>query len=244
MNIEHESPYVYDVFGIPGFHANLSNIMMLTIAAVIVFIIGVVSARTLSMKPTGMQNAFEMVIEFVRNMIGSTMDWKTGERFFGLGITIFLFILVANLLGIPFMLINDETHVLWWKSPTADPVVTMTLAVMVIVISHFYGIKLRGAKEYGKNYFRPKKFLFPINILEEFTNTLTLGARLFGNLYAKEILLTLLATVGTAFPIGTALGIIPMVAWQGYSLFIGFIQAFIFLVLTMVYISHKVETDH
>jgi F-type H+-transporting ATPase subunit a len=73
---------------------------------------------------------------------------------------------------------------------------------------------------------------------------LTLGARLFGNLYAKEILLTLLATVGTTFPIGTALGIIPMVAWQGYSIFIGFIQAFIFLVLTMVYISHKVETEH
>nr|WP_252314662.1 FoF1 ATP synthase subunit a [Sinobaca sp. H24] len=176
--MDHEFPIAYDVFGIPGFHANLSNILMLAVAAVIVLIIGMVSARSIKMKPTGMQNVFEWLIDFIKNIISNTMSWKTGERFFGLGITIFLFILVANLLGVPFMLFTEETHTVWWRSPTADPIITMTFAIMVLFICHYYGIRLRGGKEYVKDFFRPIPFLFPFKVLEEFTNTITLGMRL------------------------------------------------------------------
>lgn len=244
LTMDHEFPIAYDVFGIPGFHANLSNILMLAVAAVIVLIIGMVSARSIKMKPTGMQNVFEWLIDFIKNIISNTMSWKTGERFFGLGITIFLFILVANLLGIPFMLFTEETHTVWWRSPTADPIITMTFAIMVLFICHYYGIKLRGGKEYVKDFFRPIPFLFPFKVLEEFTNTITLGMRLFGNLYAKEILLTMLAAAGGASILGALGASVPMIAWQAFSLFIGGIQAFVFLMLTMVYLAHKVEEEH
>nr|WP_281280623.1 F0F1 ATP synthase subunit A [Salibacterium salarium] len=235
---------VHDLFGIPGFHINLSNVIMLTVAAIIVFCIGYFSARSIKMKPTGMQNVFEWVIDFVKNTINSTMDWKTGERFFGLGITIFLFIFVSNMLGIPFMLVNQETHEVWWKSPTADPIITMTFAVMVIVLTHYYGIKMKGTKKYFKGFVEPFPLLLPLNIIEEFANTLTLGMRLFGNLYAKEILLTLLAGAGGASILGAMGAGVPMVAWQAFSIFIGSIQAFIFLILSMVYLSHKVMDEH
>ncbi len=238
--MDHGAPIIYDLFGIPGFHLNLSNVLMLTVSALIVFCIGFFSARNLKMKPTGMQNVFEWLIDFVKNIISTTMDWKTGERFFGLGITIFLLIFVSNMVGIPFMIVTAEDHVVWWKSPTADPVITMTFAIMVIVLTHFYGIKMKGLKEYGKDYFRPMPFLFPLNIIGEFANTLTLGMRLFGNLYAKEILLTLLASAGGASIVGFLLAGAPMIAWQAFSIFIGAIQAFIFLMLTMVYMSNKV----
>ena len=87
--------------------------------------------------------------------------------------------------------------------------------------------------------------MFPIKIIEEFANTLTLGLRLYGNIYAGEILLALLAG-------GLATGIVgeqlqqyfQLLLWQGFSVFIGAIQAFIFTMLTMVYISHKVSQDH
>ncbi|WP_240376162.1 F0F1 ATP synthase subunit A [Bacillus piscicola] len=242
--MDHGSPIVYDLFGIPGLHVNLSNILMLTISAIIVFCIGFFSARNLKMKPSGMQNIFEWLIDFVKNIINSTMDWKTGERFFGLGITIFLLILVANLIGIPFMIVTAQDHTVWWRSPTADPVITMTFAVMVVVLTHFYGIKMKGIKEYGKGFLQPMPFLLPLNILEEFANTLTLGMRLFGNLYAKEILLTLLASAGGASILGFLGAGVPMIAWQAFGLFIGVIQAFIFLMLTMVYMAHKVADDH
>ncbi|WP_210364416.1 F0F1 ATP synthase subunit A [Bacillus sp. REN3] len=236
--MEHGAPIV-DFLGL---NFNLANILMITIASAIVFIIAVLATRSLAMKPTGIQNFMEWVMDFVKGIINSAMDWKDGGRFHVLGITLIMYIFVSNMLGLPFSVVYDG--VLWWKSPTADPVITMTLAVMVVALSHYYGVKLKGTAEYGKEFFKPFWFMFPIKIIEEFANTLTLGLRLYGNIYAGEILLGLLAA-GLANGIGGHLAaIVPMLAWQGFSLFVGGIQAFIFTMLTMVYLSHKVSHDH
>jgi F-type H+-transporting ATPase subunit a len=194
------------------------------------------------MKPTGMQNFMEWVMDFVKNIINSTMDWKDGGRFHILGITIIMYIFVANMLGLPFSITVDG--VLWWKSPTADPAVTLTLATLIVGLSHFYGVKMKGAGAYGREFFKPFWFMFPIKIIEEFANTLTLGLRLYGNIYAGEILLSLLAA-GLATGVGgTIAAALPMLVWQGFSLFVGAIQSFIFCMLTMVYLAHKVSSDH
>ncbi|QDP41663.1 F0F1 ATP synthase subunit A [Radiobacillus deserti] len=241
--MEHEKPLALDVFGISWLDFNLSNVLMMAIASLIVFILGVTASRRLQMKPTGLQNFMEWVIDFVKGIIGDTMDWKTGKTFLPLGLTLITYIFVSNLLGVAFM-VTDSHHQLWWKSPTSDPGITLTLSAMVIVLTHYYGIKVKGVKEYGKDYFRPMWFLFPVKLLEEFSNTLTLGLRLFGNIYAGEVLLTMLAGLTASGVLGFLGGAIPMLAWQGFSLFVGAIQAFIFTMLTMVYMSHKVSSDH
>jgi F-type H+-transporting ATPase subunit a len=235
-----------------GLWFSLSNILMTTISAVIVFIIAIIATRSLSMKPTGIQNFVEWVMDFVRGIISSTMDWHTGGRFLTLGMTLLMYVFVANMIGLPFAIINESTHELWWKSPTADPIITLTLAVMVVALSHFYGIKMKGAKEYGREFFKPMAFLFPLKIIEEFANTLTLGLRLYGNIFAGEILLGLLAGLATtgylesfgSGIVGSLVAAIPMLVWQGFSIFVGGIQAFIFVMLTMVYMAHKVSHDH
>ena len=225
-----------------GLTFNLGNVLMITVASVIVFLIAVLSTRKLAVKPTGMQNFMEWVIDFVRNIINSNMDWNTGGRFLVLGVTLIMYIFVSNMLGLPFSVTYNGD--LWWKSPTADPVVALTLAVMIVVLTNFYGIKMRGFKGYSKNFVSPMPFLFPLKIIEEFANTLTLGLRLFGNIYAGEILLSLLAgSLATDFW-SSALAIVPTIVWQGFSIFIGAIQAFIFTMLTMVYMAHKVSEDH
>ncbi|MGG3844397.1 FoF1 ATP synthase subunit A, partial [Aeribacillus composti] len=84
----------------------------------------------------------------------------------------------------------------------------------------------------------------PLKIIEEFANTLTLGLRLYGNIYAGEILLGLLVSLATSGAFGFIGAIIPMMAWQAFSIFVGAIQAFIFTMLTMVYMAHKVSHDH
>ncbi|MBN6885044.1 F-type H+-transporting ATPase subunit a [Cytobacillus horneckiae] len=225
-----------------GLTFNLSNILMITVVSAIVFVIAVISTRRLAMKPTGMQNFFEWVMDFVRNIINSNMAWKDGGRFHVLGITLLLYVFISNMIGLPFAITYD--HTLWWKSPTADPVVTLTLAAMVVGLSHYYGVRVNGFKEYGKGFFKPMWFLFPLKIIEEFANTLTLGLRLYGNIFAGEILLTLLAgSLATGFA-GTLVAVLPTLVWQGFSVFIGSIQAFIFCMLTMVYMSHKVSQDH
>jgi F-type H+-transporting ATPase subunit a len=236
--MHHEAPLLH-LFGLTF---NMANMLMITIASAIVFIIAVLSTRNLAMKPTGIQNFFEWVMDFVKGIINSAMDWKDGGRFHVLGITLMMYIFVSNMLGLPFSIVYDG--VLWWKSPTADPVITLTLAVMVVGLSHYYGVKLKGTAEYGKEFFKPFWFMFPIKIIEEFANTLTLGLRLYGNIYAGEILLSLLAASLATGVGGHLAAIVPMLAWQGFSIFVGGIQAFIFTMLTMVYLSHKVSNDH
>jgi F-type H+-transporting ATPase subunit a len=225
-----------------GLYFNMANVLMITVASAIVFLIAILSTRTLAMKPTGLQNFFEWIMDFVKNIINSTMDWNTGGRFHILGITIMMYIFVANMLGLPFSVVIDNE--LWWKSPTADPVVTLTLSTMVVGLSHYYGVKMKGFGAYGKEFFKPFWFMFPIKIIEEFANTLTLGLRLYGNIYAGEILLTLLVTGLASSTGGMFAAIVPMLAWQGFSVFVGAIQAFIFTMLTMVYLAHKVSHDH
>lgn len=236
--MNHEAPLVEFM----GLNFNMANVLMITVASAIVFILAVVSTRRLAMKPTGMQNFIEWVMDFVRNIINSNMDWKTGGRFLILGMTLIMYIFVSNMLGLPFSVVYDG--VLWWKSPTADPVVALTLAIMIIVLTNYYGIKMRGLKGYSKNFIAPMPFLLPLKIIEEFANTLTLGLRLFGNIYAGEILLSLLAGSLATGIWGNIFAIIPTLAWQGFSVFIGAIQAFIFTMLTMVYMAHKVSEDH
>lgn len=236
--MEHKAP-LYELFGLTF---NLSNVLMTTVTSLIVFIIAIAATRSLQLRPRGMQNFLEWVFDFVKGIINSTMDWQTGGRFLTLGVTLIMYIFVANMLGLPFSVRVGDT--LWWKSPTADPTITLTLAVMVVGLTHYYGIKLKGVKEYSLDYFKPMAFLFPLKIVEEFANTLTLGLRLYGNIFAGEILLGLLAGLATSGVFGAIGAAIPMMVWQAFSIFVGSIQAFIFTMLTMVYMAHKVSQDH
>lgn len=240
--MDHGAPEVTLHVGSLPITFNLATVLTLLVSATIVFIIAFISTRNLQLKPTGMQNFMEWVMDFVKGIIKSNMDWKTGGRFHVLGITLIMFIAVANMLGLPFsgIVIHGD---LWWKSPTADPVVTLTLASMVTVLATFYGIKLHGVGHYFKTFVQPKSFLLPLKIIEEFANTLTLGLRLYGNI-AGEILLGLLAGMAGGGFLGFLGAIIPTMAWLGFSIFVGFIQAFVFTMLTMVYLSHKVSKDH
>ncbi len=235
--MDHKDP----TFTLIGLTFSWSNLMMLSITCIIVFLIGFLATRNLQMKPTGMQNFFEWIMDFVKGIIKSNMDWKTGGRFHILGITLILFLFVSNVLGLPLSV--QWKGELWWKSPTADPMVTMTLAAMVMILTHYYGAKMKGAAGYGKYYLKPLPGLLPITIIGEFANTLTLGLRLYGNIFAGEVLLGLIAALGVSSMFGLVGAIIPGIAWMGFSIFVGGIQSFIFVMLTMVYMSNKVSAD-
>ncbi|PTJ84580.1 F0F1 ATP synthase subunit A [Staphylococcus succinus] len=240
--MQHEHPLVgWNVFGI-DIVFNLSSIMMLIISAVIVFIIAIICTRNLKKRPTGKQNFIEWVFDFVRGIIESNLAWSKGGQFHFLAVTLILFLFVSNMIGLPFSIVSG--HTLWWKSPTADATVTLTLSTLIILLTHFYGLKMKSTKKYFGNYTKPI-FLMPINVFEEFTSTLTLGLRLYGNIFAGELLLGLLAGLIFSFPAwGWIIGLPGLVIWQAFSIFIGAIQAYIFIMLSMVYMSHKVQDSH
>jgi len=242
--VDHENPIV-TLFGLSF---NVTNTIVTLSACVIVFLITFICTRNLQIKPTGKQNFIEWVVDFTGNIASSAMSKQQSEKFRLLGFTVLTFVFVSNMMGLPLMLTIDDYQM--WKSPTADPVITLTLAAMVIVMTHYFGVQEQGVKNYFMNSFvRPVPFLFPIKIFEEFTNTLTLALRLYGNIYAGEILLGLIVSLAQSQGVLTWIVAIPLgMAWQGFSIFIGSIQAFVFTTLTMVYLSHKVEhedsTDH
>ena len=241
--MDHKAPIsTYDLFGFP-IMVNWSTLGMAVVAAIIVFIIGIVLTRNLKVRATGGQVFIEWVMDFVKGIINSNMSWQKGAKFHFLAITLIMFIFVSNMLGLPFAIVVD--HVLWWKSPTADPTFTLTLAALMVLLTHYYGVKERGFGGYAKSFTEPVAFLTPIKIIEEFSSTLTLGLRLYGNIFAGEVLLGLLAGLTASFGIlGFVGAFLPTMIWQVFSIFVGSIQSYIFVMLSMVYMSHKISDDH
>lgn len=255
----HELPIVH-LFGL---RFDLSSIIMILVTSIIVLIIARLGVRNLSVtNPGKMQNFLEWVVEFVHNLISSTMDMKKGKKFVMLGLTLIMFIFVANMLGLPFSITTEHhepfsflgaevvseedlkahadekeghgaVHLLWWKSPTADVSVTMGLALMVIVMVHFLGLT-QNTHHYLKHYVEPHWAMFPLNVIKEVAKLLTLGLRLFGNIYAGEVLISVILMAGI-------FGIPALMVWQGFSIFVGAIQSFVFTILTMVYLSQAIE---
>ncbi|WMT40709.1 F0F1 ATP synthase subunit A [Paenibacillus sp. D2_2] len=267
----HEAP----VIALAGIRVDLSIVLMLVVTCTIVFVIAKLATRNLSVENPGkLQNFMEWVVEFVQNMISSTMDWKKGKPFLSLAMTMIMFIFVANLLGLPFGVVTEyhdpadakifgheittvtdklheeqaahpeetaEAEVAWWKSPTADVSVTMGLALLVFLLSHGLGL-VKNTKNYLKHYFEPYPIFFPINLIETLSKFVTHGIRLFANIFAGEVLIGTIMTLAKAGVVGMIFSIPLMMAWQGFSLFIGAIQAFVFVILMMVYISQTLQT--
>jgi F-type H+-transporting ATPase subunit a len=220
---------------------DLSIILTTTISALLVFIIAYVCTRNLTERtPKKLQNFMEWIMDFVKDIMNNSMGPSTNLFILSTGVSLLMYLFIANLLGVPFSVITIEEHpISWWRSPTADAHVTMTLAIMIIAYTHFIDIRLHGFKHFFLSFFRPFKALFAINILEQFATTLTLGLRLFGNIYAGEVMLALLAGAVTHGLAVASLAALPMLIWQAFCVFIGAIQAYIFVTLTMVYIGHR-----
>lgn len=220
---------------------DLSIILTTTISALLVFIIAYFCTRNLTKEiPGKWQNFMEWIMDFVKDIMNNSMGSTSNLFILSTGVSLLMYLFIANLLGIPFSIITSGEHpISWWRSPTADAHVTMTLAIMIIAYTHFIDIRLHGFKHFLLSFFKPFKALFAINILEQFATTLTLGLRLFGNIYAGEVMLALLAgAVSQGFAIAS-LAALPMLIWQAFCVFIGAIQAYIFVTLTMVYIGHR-----
>lgn len=219
--------------------------MMTIISCIIVFLVVFICSRNLQMKPKGKQNFIEWVIDFVRGIVADNLPGSQVNNFHLLGVTMFLFVFVANEIGLVTKIVTTDDITLW-KSPTADPFVTLTLALMVISLTHFFGIKSLGFKNYLINsYLKPVGFLLPLKIIEEFTNVITLGLRLYGNIFAGEVLLGLIANMFISLGWWSLPIVMPLeMIWIGFSLFIGAIQAYVFVTLTMVFMSHKIVAEH
>ncbi len=174
--------------------------------------------------PSRLQNASEMLVQYIGGLTEETLAGR-GLTLAPLAITLFTFLLVANLLGlIPNL-----------KSPTNDWNTTLGLALMAFVLIQFFSIRARGLGGYLKHLFLQPPF-FPLSIIDELAKPVTLSFRLYFNIFVGELMLALIILIVPPW-----IAWLPGVLWSLFSLFIGVVQAFIFTVLTISYIA--VATD-
>jgi len=159
----------------------------------------------------------ETVVFFIRKEIANIIQ-KDPEPYLPFIGTLFLYISVANLLAI----------VPKYQPPTGSLTTTAALAVCVFFAVPAYGVAQVGFKGYIKHYIRPNVFMLPFNVIGEFSRTLALAVRLFGNVMSGTLIAAILITVAPLF--------VPIVM-QALGLLIGQIQAYIFAILATVYIA-------
>ncbi|MFH1080184.1 MAG: F0F1 ATP synthase subunit A [Pseudomonadota bacterium] len=168
------------------------------------------------------QNLMEVIVTAIRSEIREIVSEGADSYFAFIG-TLFLFILVSNLL----------TFVPGYVAPTSSLTTTSALAILVFFAVPIFGITKQGLIEYLKEYFRPNFIFFPFHVMGEISRTLSLAVRLFGNIMSHEkVIAILLAVTPLLFP----------VVMQSLGLLIGIIQAYIFVVLTMVYIAAATQS--
>lgn len=210
-----------------GLTFNIDTLYMTWIAMAIVILVAFLATRRLTLVPTGVQNAVEMIVCALLEQIEATMGPK-GKNMAPLIITLFMFLLVANWLGL----------IPGFSSPTSDLNTTLGLALMVIILVQILGMINKGPVAFFKHFFKPFIPFVIINIIEELSKPITLSFRLFGNILAGEILIIILGKLVPWFiPI-------PNVIWLGFSVFVGVVQAFIFTMLSMSYLSSAIKDDH
>lgn len=232
------------VFKFMGLNFELSGIIGSTLMALAVLFICIWLSRKVEMKPNKRQNVFEYLLDFTNGIVKDNVSDVDAQKHLSLyAFVLFLFIWFMNQLGMFLEVKVDDW--MFIKSPTADPVATMSFAMMTLLLSFTFGVQRFGVGGYLRSYTQPVGFMLPINLIEEFTNFLTLSLRLYGNIYAGEVLLTLigndLAHAGGPFTLVLAAPL--AMIWQGFSVFIGSIQAYVFVTLSMVYIGKKVTTE-
>ena len=174
--------------------------------------------------PEGFQNVVELIVEKLDAMVDAPMG-KAAPKFYNYIGTIFVFILFCNLSGL-----------LGLRAPTADYGVTFLLGMFTFFIVNYQGIKNRGVRHFT-SLFEPTPILFPINLIGEIANPISISLRLFANLLSGVIIMGLWYGM---MPIFTNIGI-PAALHVYCDVFSGAIQTYVFCMLTMVYINDKME---
>jgi F-type H+-transporting ATPase subunit a len=238
-----------------GFNAIHVDSMLWSIGLGVVFcwLFRRVAKKAESGVPSGVLNAVEMIVEFVDNTVRDTFHGRN-KLIAPLALTIFVWVFLMNLMDlIPVDLVPKLLELLgvhYQKIvPSTDPNITMGMAVGVFILMIYYSIKVKGfgfVKELTLNPFNHWIFI-PVNLFMEVVGLLakpfSLGLRLFGNMYAGEMIFILIAALfsaGLAWMVPAGL---LQVGWAIFHILVITLQAFIFMVLTIVYLSMAHE-DH
>ncbi|MFO7749665.1 MAG: F0F1 ATP synthase subunit A [Desulfobacteraceae bacterium] len=208
-------------------HGNVHVIYTWVVMAILI-VLGWLAGKNTQLIPEPIQNVFEVLIsgleEFMVEITGEEGRWL-----FPLTATIFVFVFLGNLMGL----------VPGFFSPTANLNTTLSMALVVVLLTHVIGVKYHGAK-YIKHFLGPVwwmvPIIFPIEIIGHVARILSLSFRLFGNMMGHELVLIILFGLAGAF-----FAPLPIMA---LGIFVALVQAFVFFLLSVMYFAGAIEEAH
>ncbi len=201
-------------------------VMCILVSSLLILFFGLTS-RNLKLIPTKLQSFLEMIYQMFENQLKDIVGEK-GPRYTSMIATIGLFIFFSNLIGlVPGMM-----------APTSKLNVTAACALVVFFYYHWQGIKAQGVGHYLKHFMGPipalAPLLIPIEIISHFSRVVSLSIRLFGNIFAEELLIVVIASIIPFF--------LPL-PFMAVAIFTSFIQAFVFVLLSCIYLAGAVAQE-
>ena len=231
------------------------------------FVMARIAKHATSGVPGRMQAALEILIEAISNQSKMIIHNEASRKFVSpLALTVFLWVFLMNsmdflpvdLLPLVWQTLSGDSHAALRVVPTADLNATLGLSISVLLLCFWYNIKVKGLGHWLHELFtapfgnHPLLYLpnFIMQVIEFISKTLSHGMRLWGNMYAGELLFLLIALMGMAFPsmpfvTGSMLWLTHVLAgtlWALFHIFIVTLQSFIFMMLTLVYIGQAHES--
>jgi F-type H+-transporting ATPase subunit a len=203
-------------------------VMQILVAILLIVTLFVLRSRLSVDKPGKLQHIFEIIYQFISGEAEDQVG-HDGHHHVVVFMTFFLFILAANLIGI----------VPGFVSPTQSHYVTAGCAILAFAYYNIVGLKKNGLWKYTKHFFGPipalAPLMFPIEIISHLARPLSLTVRLFANMYAGEkVMMTFL---------GLTYLVVPAV-FMGLHVFVALLQAYIFVLLTMIYVAGAIAEEH
>ena len=203
---------------------NLEVVLMTWIVFAILVVVGILSTRKRGIFPRSMQMFGELFVNQFYDLTEDALDREMAKTYGPLICALFMFLVLANWLGI-------IPHL---EEPTKDLNTPLSLGLMGFAIAHYAGIKTKGFKAYAKEYLEPMFFMMPLNVIGELAKIVSISFRLFGNIMGGSIIILVVSHLTYSI-------VLPPLLNAFFGLFVGTIQAFVFTMLTVVYISVQVK---
>ncbi len=203
---------------------NTRTIIMTWVVMALLILFGFLATRKIGLFPNPFQVVAELLVNIFRDLTIDALGKERAEKYFPLICALFMFIMLSNWLGI----IPELSE------PTKDLNTPLGLGILGFFIAHYSGIRAKGLKAYLKSYAEPIFIMAPLNLIGELSKVISISFRLYGNIMGGAIIILVVSHLvyGLVLPPGLNLF---------FGIFVGSIQAFVFTMLTLVYISLQVN---
>lgn len=215
--------WTFDLFGY-GVTLNVMPLVNTWMIMGVLILFGFMASRQTKLVPNPLQSVAEMLIKVFDDMVADALETEDYRKYFPMICGLFLFLWISNIWGI----------IPYFSEPTKDLNTPLSLGLLGFVVAHYSGIRAKGFKAYISQYFEPFVFMMPLNLIGEIAKVVSISFRLYGNIMGGSIIIIVVGHLIYSL-------VLPPFLNAFFGLFVGTIQAFVFTMLTLVYISVQIK---